>query len=323
MKDSLQVVEAFRDKSVLLIGDTIVNVYVYGTVLGTSAETPTIVARELETKTFLGGAFLVARHLLELGARLSFMTLVGDDAGVASVTGFTHPKLTLLPVTDDGRKTTVKKRFWVNRYKLLQFDQLDNRPLADALVPSVEQRLREAAAGADAIVVSDYRHGLLSPTLIPRVVALATELGKPLYVDSQVSQSNANHALYRGATVVCMNMKEARAVEPTFTLDGASPAAFDKLRDKLGIDTIVIKLGEHGATALVGGRVVSSDALKVNVVNTCGAGDAFLAALCLGGIARPELSLGLANRWAGLSTTVHGTVPPPQAELVETLEKGQ
>jgi rfaE bifunctional protein kinase chain/domain len=326
VRESLELVQAFRERNILMVGDTIVDVYVYGTVLGTSAETPTIVARELETKTFLGGAFLVARHLLELGARLSFMTLVGEDPGASVITGFAHPKLTLLPVTDDGRKTTIKKRFWVDGYKLLQFDQLDNRPLADALVPAVEERLREAATSADAIVVSDYRHGLLSPAVVPRVVALAKELRKPLYVDSQVSQSAANHALYRGATVVCMNMKEARAVEPTFALgDGPGPTApsvFNRLREKLGIDNIVIKLGERGATALIGERVVSSDALKVGVVDTCGAGDAFLAALCLGGVARPELSLGLANRWAGLSTTVHGTVPPRQSELVETLEKG-
>ena len=59
----------------------------------------------------------------------------------------------------------------------------------------------------------------------------------------------------------------------------------------------------------------------MNVVDTCGAGDAFLAALCLGGLARPELSLHIANRWAGLSTTVHGTVPPRLADLFETLEK--
>ena len=252
------------------------------------------------------------------------MTLVGEDPGASAVTDFVHPRLTLVPLTDGGRKTTIKKRFWVDGYKLLQFDQLDNRPLDDALVPTVERRLREAAAGADAIVVSDYRHGLMSPAVIARVVALAKELHKPLYVDSQVSQSKANHALYRGATVVCMNTKEARAVEPTFTLDGAAPAAsaFDKLRGELGIDNVVIKLGERGATALVGGRVVSSDALKVDVVDTCGAGDAFLAAFCLGGIERPELSLGVANRWAGLSTTVHGTVPPRRDQLVETLEKG-
>ena len=130
MKESLELVQAFHDKKVLLIGDTIVDIYVYGNVLGTSAETPTIVAREIETKTFLGGAFLVARHLLELGACLSFATLVGEDPGASNVTGFAHPNLTLLPVTDEGRKTTIKKRFWVDGYKLLQFDQLDNRPLA-------------------------------------------------------------------------------------------------------------------------------------------------------------------------------------------------
>jgi sugar/nucleoside kinase (ribokinase family) len=120
-------------------------------------------------------------------------------------------------------------------------------------------------------------------------------------------------------------MKEAQAVDPQFRLGddpkAAPPAAFDRLREALGIDDIVIKLGEHGALALVGGRVWPSDAAKVSVVDTCGAGDAFLAALSLAGLARPDLALTVANRWAGLSTTVHGTVPPKKSDLLSWKER--
>jgi len=321
MNDALQLIGAFDRARVLLIGDTIVDEYVYGTVLGTSAETPTIVAKELETKTFQGGAFLVARHLLALGAEVKFCTLVGHDKTAEVVKGFAHPRFTLLPVSDAERKTTIKKRFWVDGYKLLQFDQLDNRPFADAA--GVSTTLGPAIASSDAVVVSDYRHGLLSPAVIAAVMRLAREAGKPLYVDSQVSQSAANHTLYHGADVICLNLKEARAIDPAFQPSPeASASTYAALVDRLGVANIVVKLGADGAMGWLGGRAFRAPAISVRVVDTCGAGDAFLAALCLSGLARPELSLQIANHWAGLATTIHGTVPPTAAQLVASLQAG-
>lgn len=311
-------VESFTGANVLLIGDTIVDEYVYGTVLGTSAETPTIVAKELETKTFLGGAFLVARHLLALGATVKFCTLVGVDPHANIVKAFAAPKFTLLPVTDEGRKTTVKKRFWVDNYKLLQFDQLDNRPYAD--LDSLLPKLTEAIRAADTVVVSDYRHGLMSPAVIEAVVRIAKEAKKTLYVDSQVSQSAANHTLYRGADVLCLNLKEARAIDKTFEPKADMSASdFSGLMEKLGAGNVIVKLGEKGAMAWINGKFAQADAISIKVVDTCGAGDAFLAAFCLGGLNEPTTSLAIANRWAGLSTTIHGTVPPKLDELRDLL----
>ena len=318
---ALDLIDRFENTRVLLLGDTIVDVYVYGTVLGTSAETPTIVARELETKTFLGGAFLVARHLLELGARVQFVTLVGHDPASQVVSAFTHPKFELFPVSDPERKTTVKKRFWVDGYKLLQFDQLDNRPLADG-VERIAGLLADRVSASDVVVVSDYRHGLMSPPLIEAVVRASREHHKTLYVDSQVSQSAANHTLYRGADVVCLNLKEARAIDPTFQVPaaGAHREAFAGLIDRLGVAHVVVKLGDKGAVGWLGGECFSSPARQVQVVDTCGAGDAFLAALCLAGSSNPLASLSIANLWAGLATTVHGTVPPTRRQLLESLQ---
>jgi len=322
VNDAIQALQRFEGARVLLIGDTIVDEYVYGTVLGTSAETPTIVARELETKTYQGGAFLVARHLLALGAKVTFCTLVGHDKAADVVTGFTHPSFTLLPVTDADRKTTIKKRFWVDGYKLLQFDQLDNRPFLD--VAGISASLAEAIRANDVVVVSDYRHGLLSPAVIAAVLGLARDAGKLLYVDSQVSQSAANHTLYRGADVICLNLKEARAIDAAFdpaAVDAGRPT-FATLVEKLGIPNIVVKLGAQGAIGWLGGRAWQAKALSVQVVDTCGAGDAFLAAFCLAGLAAPQVSLRIANHWAGLATTIHGTVPPTTEQLVATLEEG-
>src|SRR3990167_2511331 len=125
--------ELFHRKKVIVIGDTILDQYTYGTVIGTSAETPTLVAKETKMTHNLGGAFLVARNLLSLGVHVSFFTLVGSDSDADFIKNFHHPKLSLFTYSDEGRLTTVKKRYWVDGYKLLQFDKLDNRPLHSAL----------------------------------------------------------------------------------------------------------------------------------------------------------------------------------------------
>jgi D-beta-D-heptose 7-phosphate kinase/D-beta-D-heptose 1-phosphate adenosyltransferase len=318
--DCLPTVEGFKRKRVLLVGDTIVDIYVYGTAIGKSAETPTLVARDLRTTSSLGGAFLVARNLLELGAQVDFVTLVGGDAEAATVRDYSHPCYTGLLVEDRVRRTTVKKRFWVDDYKLLQFDTLDNQDLADDLAISALAKIGSRIEACDAVVVSDYRHGLLTPRLAQGVVALCQSYKKTLYVDSQVSQASANHTLYFGADTVVLNTREAAAIDPLFDRKEQAIPALERIRKMLGARNIVVKMGAEGAAALVSGRVVRAAAPAMQAIDTCGAGDAFLAALCLAGWNDPDISLLLANRWAGFSTLVHGTSPPECSTLIDALE---
>lgn len=311
-----RLVDGFPDLRVLLIGDTIVDVYTYGEAIGKSAETPTIVAREGETKRSLGGAFLVARNVLELGAQVDFVTLVGDDEASQFVRAFRHPQYTAHLIDDADRRTTTKKRFWVDGYKLLQFDTLDNRDLSDALTMRVLDVLADCIERSDVVVVSDYRHGFLTPALARGIVGLCAEKAKMLYVDSQLSQSDANHLEYSGADIFVMNEKEARSVRPDAMDDGGNSKNLQAITATLGARGVVIKRGADGAVGFLGGRRWPSEAAGVNAVDTCGAGDAFLAALCLSNIAEPEVALAVANQWAGLSTLIHGTEPPQRSHLI-------
>ena len=320
VKELRDLVARFSDKKALLVGDTILDIYVYGTAIGISAETPTIAAKEIETKWSLGGAFLVATNILELGARLDFVTLVGNDQEAEYIKDFTHPRFNGILVRDAGRRTTVKKRYWVDGYKLLQFDTLDNRYISEPIVQKALAAIEERIHYCDVVVVADYRHGFLSPAFIERLVKLCTDVRKPLYVDSQVSQASANHMYYRGATVMCLNQREALAIDPGYQV-GDERATFAGLRKTLGIKNLVVKLGEQGVVALIDDRVWRSAALQVEAVDTCGAGDAFLAALCLSGLDKPDLALRVANAWAGLSTEIHGTQPPAKRDLLRLFGK--
>ncbi len=312
----LEVLQGFSQRRVLLVGDTILDIYTYGSALGLSAETPTIVARKREVKRSLGGAALVCRNLLELGAEVVFVTLVGDDEEAAFVRGFGAPGLDLVVVEEANRLTTVKHRFWVDGYKLFQLDNRDDRDIGAAMVATVAGEVSRHLGGVDAMVVSDYRHGLLAPSLITTLLAAADRAGKPVFVDSQVAQNTSNHMLYRGADIFFLNLKEARCIDAEF--DPAAPA-FANLSEQLSSDRIVVKRGEDGAIMLADGRVISSAAHRVGPLDTTGAGDAFLAAFCLCDPAGPEMALRVANAWAGLSTQVHGASPPSRRDLLGAL----
>jgi len=312
--------DKFAGSRVLLIGDVIVDLYTYGSAMGLSAETPTIVSRFREVRRTLGGAAFVCRNLLELGAQVDFLTLTGGDEEGARIRDWKAPNLHLGGATDEARNTTVKHRFWVDGYKLFQLDTRNDEPILPALAAAAMAQIEALAPKADCIVISDYRHGFLIPDLVKQVLALAAALGKRVYVDSQVSQTISNHHLYQPDAVICLNVKEARCIDPAFT-PSPSPQAFATLRKLLNTGTIVVKMGEKGAMMLSGDRVIEAPARKVEVVDTIGAGDAFLAAFCLAGLEDPATALAVANAWAGLSVGVHGTTPPRRAALAVQLEQ--
>lgn len=320
MRALQEVVEGFGLVRVLLLGDTILDIYTYGSAMGLSAETPTIVARRNEVKYSLGGAALVCRNLLELGAAVQFVTLVGTDEEAAHVREFAAPKLKLLTVADAGRPTTVKHRFWVDGYKLFQLDQRDDRAISDQIGQQVMAHVEKALADTDVMVISDYRHGLLSPGLVAEMLPRLHAAGKPVYVDSQVSQNASNHTLYRGGCVICLNLKEARCIDPRFS-PSTDAKAFAVLNRELDTEQILVKLGSEGAMFQDGSKVTHAPANKATVVDTTGAGDAFLSAFCLARTGNSEGALLLANAWAGLSVQIHGTVPPTKDDLLQLVKE--
>jgi rfaE bifunctional protein kinase chain/domain len=315
-----QAIDLFASTRVLLIGDSIVDIYTYGTAMGLSAETPTIVARKKEATHTLGGAAFVCRNLLELGASVDFVTLIGADEEAACIRKFSAPQLVLRAIEDPDRPTTVKHRFWVDGYKLFQLDQRDDRDIPTVIADKVLAQVQEALPGVDKVIISDYRHGLLSAQLLERLLPLLHAANKSVYVDSQVSQNVSNHKLYSGGCIICLNLKEARCIDPSFE-PRPSREAFTRLNEQLDTQRIIVKLGAHGSIFQNGPRVTAIPAIQARVEDTTGAGDAFLSAFSLAALDDPEASLKIANCWAGLSVEIHGTTPPKKSDLLQRIKE--
>ena len=312
----LDIIENFKNKKVLLVGDPILDIYVYGTALGKSAETPTIVAKEERTEVSYGGSSLVVRNILELGAKASYIAVTGNDEEAKYYNNFNHENLTKHFIVDKTRKTTIKKRFWIDGYKLFQIDNLDNRDLIPELTKKVLDAFNKEIKNCDIVVISDYRHGMMTKNLIDSIKRIADENNKKVIVDSQVSQRESSHEQYKDYYLICLNVREAKEIDSDFEVK-AELDSFKKLKEKLGSSNLCIKLGEKGSLSLIDEELIENSAIKVKEIDTCGAGDAFLAALSLADMKNPNESLQIANYWAGLSVTVQGPHPPKKDDLIK------
>ncbi len=304
-------------RRVLVIGDAILDVAYVGRALGSSVENPAVTTYAHERIAYsFGGASLVVRNLLALGAAVDYVTVLGDDANLEKCRALSSPRLRFnTKIIEPGRTNTVKERFWAEGKLVFRWDFRDDREIWRASQDELLTAVAGWLAGAVALVVADYRHGVLTSALIPKLLAAAKAAALPAYIDSQVAVSRpSNHRSYHGADVFCLNLKEARAVEPSF--DAAHPeAGLRALQKELRAAAIVVKLADHGSVALIDSKVIPTPAFPVKAADVTGAGDAFLAALAVVHGAPWDKALQFANLWAGLSTTVEGPNPPTLAHL--------
>src|SRR3989338_4221537 len=294
--------------NILVVGDSILDIYHYGKAYKIASESPTIVVEDQTTRVSWGGAALFVRNVLELGGSVSFVSLFGDDDFTKREKDFTHPNLKKFFIREKGRKTTVKERFWADGYTLLKWNHLDNRVISAETKHAILAIVKKELPFHNKLVVSEYRHGLITEDFANELVATGKKFSKPVYVDSQI-QRDGNHLWYRGATLMCLNRKEAESVFPDFSFLKISES-LQRMHEILDCEHIVVKLGAEGSVALVGERFIQTPPHIVKALDTTGAGDAFFAPLVISECPPSEEVLRQANIWAGLSTTIVGTEPP-------------
>ena len=204
---------------ILLIGDTIIDINTEGTLIGTAAETPTLViSKDTETST-QGGAALVHRNLTRLKCNYEFITN-------------NYPY-------NLSNKATTKQRYWCKRHKLLQIDDIDNTPINDEESKQIFEYIQQS--DTNVLAIADYRHGLLSPKLIE----LINTSNKRVILDSQVSKSPANHHLYKHIYLTLLNEHEAKQYVPNVSWN--NPEELKKgLYNEIDSLYFIVKFGKIG-----------------------------------------------------------------------------
>lgn len=305
---------AFAGKTVLVLGDVMLDRFVYGAVDRISPEAPVpVIAVERET-AMLGGAGNVARNVVALGGKAILIGVVGDDdPGHALAEMIAEAGLDSALVTDEGRRTTEKTRYISGSHQMLRADREDRSPAdADALLAAFASRLPQA----DVVVLSDYAKGVLTPPVLRAAIDAARAAGKPVIVDPK----SRDLARYDGATLVKPNRREA--AEATGVTGAGDEAAAEAgqaiLTAAPNLAAALVTRGAAGMTLTVRGEpAVHLPASALEVFDVSGAGDTVAAtlALALACGARPLDAARLANLAAGLVVAKLGTDVVTAAEL--------
>ncbi|GAA5220322.1 bifunctional heptose 7-phosphate kinase/heptose 1-phosphate adenyltransferase [Membranihabitans marinus] len=290
-------------KKVLIIGDIMLDRYLFGTVTRISPEAPVPVLDYRETDHRLGGAANVALNLLGFDADVFLISIMGrDEEGdiLRKILEDNNIPTTYL-VESHTRRTTLKTRVMASNHQLLRVDREDKDPLSVEDEGRVKSVIEESISilQPDGIVLQDYNKGMLTPEVIRYSIALAQENNIPVFVDPKT----ANTACYSHCTVFKPNLKEAETILGySIQLDeaGLSKAAEDL--QKITIHELtMITLSDRGMyLKRKEGQGIYIDAIKQKVSDVCGAGDTVISTLTIGYLSGySDRELGLISNLAG------------------------
>ena len=315
--DARALVERMRGRSILVVGDLMIDEWIWGTVSRISPEAPVPVVAVTDHSFTLGGAGNVANNLVALGARVEFVGTVGDDAFAADVRRMLREEA----VDDRGvftvrdRPTTRKTRIVAHNQQVVRADWEDAAPLQAGDRARIVAHVRERAAACDAVILSDYAKGLLSDEVVQaaRVCPLVFADPKP-----------QNLEMFAGVTCVAPNEHEASAASGIrITGEESLIRAGTALLARLACKYVVITRGEHGMS-LFGAQGERFDIPSVarKVFDVSGAGDTVIAvlSLALAGGAPIERAMQLANFAAGAVVEKLGTATASGDEILALIE---
>ena len=310
---------AISSRTVLCVGDLMLDEFVYGEVSRISPEAPAPVIAVQRSETNIGGAGNVARNIAALGGRCIFVGLIGeDDAGTRLKMELArHGGIESVLVCDPARPTTRKVRFVSEHFSthMLRADW----ELAAPATADIEQKLIDAAlpqiARADIVLLSDYAKGVLTARVIRNIINAARKLGKRVIIDPK----SANFAIYRGATLLTPNRKEfAEATRSRADTDQSIADAAQDAMQLADCEAMLVTQSEHGMTLVPRhGEAIHVPALPVKVRDVSGAGDTVAAtlALALAADADWETALRMATAAAAVAVSKKGTASVTAAEL--------
>ena len=314
-----EILNALRDRNVVVLGDVMLDEFVWGDVTRISPEAPVPVVDVRRESVHLGGAANVLANLLALGAHGTVVGVIGtDEAGKRLRNGLRE-----LGARDDdllideARPSTIKTRIIAHSQLVVRADRESRAPVNSKLEDEIVSRLKEALSDAHAFVVSDYDKGVVTPRVLGEILPFAYER-LPVLIDPKLR--NFNH--YHPATLVTPNHHEALRMSDSEDLsDDGSHHAAKVIREKLGCDAVLITRGDRGMMLLeADGQPVYVQTAAREVYDVTGAGDTVIAALAAAlatGATMVEAAT-LANHAAGIVVGKVGTATATADELIAT-----
>ncbi|MDY6989560.1 MAG: D-glycero-beta-D-manno-heptose-7-phosphate kinase [Thermodesulfobacteriota bacterium] len=314
-------VSRFHGCRILVIGDLMIDEYLWGEVDRISPEAPVQVVSVLRDSTTLGGAGNVANNLVALGAQVAVAGIIGaGDKADSMIKMFTELGVdTTGLIQDPGRPTTRKTRIIGGHQHVLRIDRETRQEISEGQAEQVAQFVRDRIHQFDICLLSDYGKGLLTQTLLRQVLAEARKKGRPVIVDPK----GLDFKKYAGATLITPNKKEASLATGIEMVDHESLMAAGKaLLSEIPTQQVLITCGKDGMVLFEDGKVPYRIAANVRqVFDVSGAGDTVLAVLGLALASGTSLeeAAAVANVAAGVVVGKVGTASVSAEELTKAL----
>ena len=318
--------DQFNNSKVLIVGDVMIDSYLIGKVERISPEAPVPIVALKQRDNMLGGAANVALNSKSLGAEVFLCSVIGNDkqgdilVDLMENAGLRQDGI----IRSSERITTTKYRIISNRMQMLRVDEEVDTDLSqnesDVLIERISTILSDHRP--DVIVLQDYNKGVLTPTLIDQITALATKAGIPVTVDPK----KKNFSAFKNTTLFKPNLKEITEGLKT-EVDPLSIESLQKAADLIHASQqalmVMITLSEHGvfisANTSAGHISTIIPAVLRSIADVSGAGDTVIsvASLCLASNCDPILTAALSNLAGGLVCEKSGVVPIDKSRLLQ------
>ena len=315
-----EILDRFSAQHIAVIGDLILDEFIWGRVDRISPEAPVPVVEVTRESERLGGAANVSRNLVSLGARVRLVGTVGsDDAGKRFLDHLNNDGVDGSGiVVDRSRRTTTKSRIIAHHQQVCRFDR-EGPPVLDAEVArKVEDSALRCLDGVDGVIISDYAKGVVTRSLVRTLVDRARE--KSIFV--AVDPKRFDFSVYEGVSIITPNLKEAsRAAGIVISNEEQLAVAAQRIREVCRADHVLITRGEEGMSLLSEGSIRHFAAVAREVFDVTGAGDTVIAALALAfaADAAPADAVVIANHAAGVVVGKLGTATVSVEELLGAL----
>ena len=318
-----ELLKAIRERKIVVLGDVMLDEFVWGDVTRISPEAPVPVVDIRRESVHLGGAANVLANLVSLGAMACVVGVIGNDEAGKRLRGGVLETGPLQSgdylVIDESRPTTTKTRIIAHNQLVVRADRERRTPVDSWTEDRIFAVLEEVLADADAFVVSDYDKGVITPRILAKILPAAYDR-MPVLIDPKMR----NFSFYRPATLVTPNHHEAlRMAGLEEDSDDGLHQAARLIRTKLACDSVLVTRGDRGMMLLEGNAdPVFVQTVAREVYDVTGAGDtviATLAAALAAGASTLEAAA-LANHAAGIVVAKVGTATATAAELIASFE---
>jgi D-glycero-beta-D-manno-heptose-7-phosphate kinase len=320
-----KLLKAFNRSRVLVIGDLMLDEFVWGKVNRISPEAPVPVVWVQSDSVMPGGASNVANNISSLGGHVQIAGVIGKDRwGNILLNELASRKIGVSAVLcDESRPTTVKTRVIAHHQQVVRVDREEKGSLSSAIVSRLISSIKKQIASVDAVVIEDYGKGVISRLLLEEIVPLARAKKKIITVDPKEDHFD----LYEGVTAITPNRQEAGgAVSMEIESEKDVIDAGERLIARLSCDGVLITMGEDGMCLLEkSGRITRIPTVAQEVYDVAGAGDTVIAAFTLAlasGASMPEAAV-IANTAGGIVVGKLGVATASQKELLSRFARKQ